>query len=206
MKILLAAATETEIAPILDQIESSAFINHQLEIAITGVGMVSTAYVLGRQFATQTYDLAINAGIAGSFDRTLQPGEVVEISQDLFAEMGAEDDEEFLPIDILGLGESRVNPIRPQVKTGLKQVRAITVNRIHGNETTIYNTMSRFHPQVESMEGAAFFYSCNQAGIPSLQIRSVSNYVERRNRENWEISLAIKNLNELLSDWLKALS
>lgn len=168
--------------------------------------MAATAYALGKQFATKTYDMAINAGIAGSFDRTLLTGEVVEVSEDLFAEMGAEDDEEFLPIDILGFGQSLMIPIKPDVQTHLKQVRAITVNRVHGNETTIYKTMSRFHPQIESMEGAAFFYSCNQAGIPSVQIRSISNYVERRNRENWEISLAIKNLNGLLSNWLKELS
>lgn len=164
--------------------------------------MVATAFSLGKKFAVNTYDLAINAGIAGSFDRNLQLGEVLQVSEDSFAEMGAEDGDGFLPIDKLGFGESIMRPVNTDLQINLKQVRAITVNRIHGNETTIYTTMSRFHPQIESMEGAAFFYSCNQAGIPSVQIRSVSNYVERRNRENWEIPLAIKNLNEVLSNWL----
>lgn len=203
MKILLVAATTTEIVPILAQAESSLFSHHQLEILVTGVGMVATAFALGKKFAVNNYDLAINAGIAGSFDRNLQLGEVLQVSEDSFAEMGAEDGEGFLPIDKLGFGESIMRPVNTDLQINVKQVRAITVNRIHGNETTIYTTMSRFHPQIESMEGAAFFYSCNQAGIPSIQIRSVSNYVERRNRENWEISLAIKNLNEVLSNWLK---
>lgn len=167
--------------------------------------MVATAYSLGKQLATHTYDLVINAGIAGSFDRTLRLGEVVQVSEDLFAEMGAEDDEDFLPIDKLGFGESMVKPLKSNLKSNLKQVRAITVNRIHGNETTIYNTMSRFHPQIESMEGAAFYYGCNQAGIPSLQIRSISNYVERRNRASWDITLAVRNLNEVLSNWMNEL-
>jgi futalosine hydrolase len=28
-----------------------------------------------------------------------------------------------------------------------------------------------------------------------MQIRSISNKVERRNKENWDVNLAIKNLN-----------
>ena len=205
MKILLVAATEAEIAPTLDHIEEPFSTNHEIEALITGVGMVATAYSIGRKLALSTYDLIINAGIAGSFDRNLQTGEVVEVSEDLFAEMGAEDDDDFIPIDKLGFGESLIIPLKSAHKTPFKQVRAITVNRIHGNETTIYNTMSRFHPHIESMEGAAFFYSCNKAETPSLQIRAISNYVERRNRENWNISQAIKNLNNSLYSWLKEL-
>jgi futalosine hydrolase len=32
--------------------------------------------------------------------------------------------------------------------------------------------------------------------IPCAQIRAVSNFIEKRNRDNWNIALAIKNLNE----------
>jgi futalosine hydrolase len=55
------------------------------------------------------------------------------------------------------------------------------------------------------MEGAAFFYACREAGVPCLQIRAVSNYVEKRNRDNWHIGLAIKNLNTFAMDLLKML-
>jgi futalosine hydrolase len=36
-----------------------------------------------------------------------------------------------------------------------------------------------------------------------VQIRAVSNYVEPRNKENWQMGLAIKNLNEYLITLLK---
>jgi len=44
-------------------------------------------------------------------------------------------------------------------------------------------------------------------GVPCMQIRAVSNYVEKRNLDAWQIGLAIKNLNtfalELVkSEWL----
>jgi futalosine hydrolase len=34
--------------------------------------------------------------------------------------------------------------------------------------------------------------------IPCIQLRSISNYVEPRNRSNWNIPLAIKALNDYL--------
>ena len=39
-----------------------------------------------------------------------------------------------------------------------------------------------------------------------LQLRSISNYVEERNKANWDIPLAIKNLNDKLSEVIDVLS
>ena len=44
------------------------------------------------------------------------------------------------------------------------------------------------------MEGAAFFYACLFEGITCSQIRTISNRVEKRNRDNWDIPLAVKDL------------
>ena len=74
-------------------------------------------------------------------------------------------------------------------------MKSITVNKAHGSEERIAKTVDRFKPQVESMEGAAFFYACKIAKIPCLQIRAISNYVERRNKASWDISLAVQSLN-----------
>ena len=45
------------------------------------------------------------------------------------------------------------------------------------------------------MEGAACFMACEQFDIPCIQIRAISNKVEKRNTENWNLDLAISNLN-----------
>ncbi|MNH40683.1 Futalosine hydrolase [compost metagenome] len=60
---------------------------------------------------------------------------------------------------------------------------------------SIAKALKLFPAEVESMEGAAFFYVCLSEGVKCVQLRSISNYVERRNRESWNIPLAIKNLN-----------
>lgn len=206
MKLLLVAATLPEIQPLLSalSIESSAeeksIGKHSLKVLVTGAGMVPTAYSLGRHLAASTYDLAINVGIAGSFDFDINLGEICLVIEDTFAELGAEDGEDFLSLDKLGLGITSLshNP-NPAFSTNhLKEVSAITVNKVHGHELSIAKAIARFNPQIESMEGAAFFYACNQAGVPYIQIRAISNYVERRNRENWDISLAVNNLNKTL--------
>ena len=45
------------------------------------------------------------------------------------------------------------------------------------------------------MEGAAVFKVCNFFNTPCIQLRSISNYVEKRNKKKWNIPLAIQNLN-----------
>ena len=82
-----------------------------------------------------------------------------------------------------------------KAKTKLKPVKAITVNTVHGNKNSIQSTVNLFNPDIETMEGAAFFKVCNYFNVPCMQIRSISNRVEKRNKSNWDIDLAIANLN-----------
>ncbi|NEU08854.1 futalosine hydrolase [Flavihumibacter sp. R14] len=222
MKILLVAATRAECQPLVSRYADSrnparlTLNNTEAEILVTGVGMVATAFALGRHLSETKYDLAVNMGIAGSFNFDLSLGEVVQITQDVFAELGAEDGDDFLSLNELGFGEvnqyavaahqeshsPRLNGANLRSLDQLKKVKAITVNKVHGNELTIARTLSRYDAQVESMEGAAFFYACNQTQTPCLQVRAISNYVERRNKEKWNIGLAVKNLNDFLYSFL----
>jgi futalosine hydrolase len=221
MRILVVAATEAEVLSIKSEVkgkdQDTAITNEtedakifDYEILITGVGMVATAFSLGRHLATNKYDLAVNFGIAGSFDREIALGDVIEITEDTFAELGAEDDNEFLPIDKMGFGTgtfypgTKLSDLYNLFNTfNLKTASAITVNTVHGNEASIKKVTERLRPQLESMEGAAFFYACREMKVPCLQIRTVSNYVEKRNRGNWNIGLAIKNLNTFAIEFLK---
>ena len=210
MKLLIVAATRTEIEPLLSyfDVDEDHFKieNYEIDVLITGVGMVPTAFALGQKLAHQQYNFAINVGIAGSFDPDLAIGDVVSVNLDVFSEWGAEDGEKFLSIDALGFGESaQLGSLSPMKNMNLKEVRGITVNKVHGNELTINQTIARLNPQVESMEGAAFFYACKQSSTECIQVRSISNYVERRNREKWDINLAIRNLNRFIIDFLNTL-
>lgn len=196
MKILIVSATEAEVHALSNHFQDNA----SVRFLITGVGMVATAYALGSHLAENyDYDLVINAGIAGSFDRKFDLGTVLFIEKDTLAELGAENDEQFIPIDELGFGASTFYADQNlELFSGLPTVAAITVNRVHGNAQSIQQITQRLDVQVESMEGAAVFYACQKSNLPVVQIRALSNYVEKRNRENWDIPLAVNNLNKYL--------
>ncbi|WP_199118597.1 futalosine hydrolase [Pedobacter sp. ASV28] len=206
MKLLIVAATEAEITSTLSyfNLASSNFIEtKKFDILITGVGMVATAFTLGQKLSNK-YSLVVNVGIAGSFDRSIALGEVVNITQDTFAELGAEDHDNFIKLPQLGFGENRFTGLANELPY-LKEVCGLTVNKVHGNAQSIDKVLQLYQAQTESMEGAAVFFCCQKLGVSALQVRSISNYVEPRNRENWQISLAVKNLNDWLIGFLEKL-
>ncbi|WP_432712675.1 futalosine hydrolase [Pedobacter sp.] len=205
MKILIVAATLPEIAGLHQHFElqpAPLVQTTNFDTLVTGVGMTATAFALGRQLTTN-YNLVLNIGIAGCFDTTYPLGTVLHITADEFSELGAEDKDSFIPIETLGFGKSKyTSDYATPAVSSLPKVHGITVNTVHGNKQQIEAIEKRLQPVTESMEGAAVFYACEQAGIPCLQVRSISNYVEERNKANWNIGLALKNLNEWAIDYL----
>jgi futalosine hydrolase len=217
MKILLVSATRFELAPLIDllkelrisgRIVGGKFAGHEIDILITGIGMTATAYYTGKTL-NDSYDLALNPGVCGSFNRNLEIGSVVNVHEDQFSELGAEDGESFLSLADLKLeGVSKIHnnsgALHVEIEK-LPKVNGITVNTVHGNEKSIERIWSRYRPYVESMEGAAFMFACENEKIPYVQIRAVSNFVEKRNKENWNMPLAISNLNKTIIGILNAL-
>jgi futalosine hydrolase len=193
-RILLVAATEGEIAGLRPDLKP------HVDVLVTGVGMVATAARCARALALTPYALALNAGICGTFDRTIALGTVVHVVRDQIAELGAEDADAFVTIEEIQLPAewTFVNSAPPAIDAlrALPAVNAITVNTVHGNERSIATVIDRFRPEVESMEGAAFMSACLLSGVPFAQVRAVSNVVERRNRGAWRLAHAIDNLAE----------
>ena len=166
---------------------------HNYEILITGVGMLNICMSLTEELISNKYDLVINLGIAGSFLDKFKIGDIVEVIQDCFSEIGAEDGDSFLLPKQVSLDIRTIFSNDP--KTTLRKARGITVNTIHGNNISIEKVKSRLDPDIESMEGSAVFKVCEEMKIPCIQIRSISNKVEKRNKKNWNLDLAISNLN-----------
>jgi len=70
------------------------------------------------------------------------------------------------------------------------------VQTVSGLPEKTVQLIKGFEPQIESMEGAAFFYVCILEKIPFIEIRSVSNEVGERDRSKWNIPLALDSLKE----------
>jgi len=223
MKILFVSATPFEIAPLRQYLNENFWPHSEtdfqredvdIQLLVAGVGMTMTAFNLGGLFAKQRFDLAINAGIAGAFNRSLQIGDVVNVTTERFADLGVEEaDGRFTDVHELGLVDANASPFaegelrNPDSSFDfLQKAKGLTINKVHGYQTSIDALRSKYEADVESMEGAAFFLACLLAGQPFLQIRSISNYVETRNRAAWDLPKAITNLNEVLIEMLKTFS
>ena len=223
MNLLIVAATWNEIKPLEKFLqgmdEEGKLRDHSAEICVTGVGGVQTAFHLGKILPRGNWDLAIQLGICGSFKKELQIGTTVNVVEESFADLGAEDGDIFLDAFQIGLLDANKFPfengklpsppsdslpsLAGQVPGGplptleqLPKAKSISVNKVHGSERSIKQIILKYDPDVESMEGAAFFYCCRMTSIPFLQLRTVSNLVERRDKSKWDIPVAIEKLNE----------
>ena len=209
MEILLVAATNEELDPVREKVSAHG---HTLNFLATGVGMVATTHALAIELGKEEFDLALNVGIAGSFDPEIKVGDVVAVVKDIFADMGVEDGEKFLDVFEMDLADPTARPFDHGILLttalfdhGLGVSHGITVNKVHGSKASIKKIVDKYDPQTESMEGAAFYYCCHLAGVPALQIRAISNMVAPRDTDSWDIELALNNLCNTMDDLLKKL-
>lgn len=221
MKILIVTATEKEIELLIQKyllLKSGnrfqgEIDKHQIQILVTGIGIPNTIFHLTRLLERENYDMIINAGIAGYFNDNYTIGEVVNVTSECFADIGYEDGEKFIPFTKTNLiasndfpftngwlNNNSLNPVN-----NYKKVKGITVNRVHGNEDSINEVIQIYNPDVETMEGAAVAFCCLQYHTNYIEIRSLSNKVEKRNKGNWNLELAFKNLNLEVEQFIKQL-
>lgn len=218
MDILLVAATKFEIEPTLLLLKNAQNPpgKHSLDVLITGVGQVNTSYELTVKLLHKKPGLAIQAGIAGTFDEQLALGETVIIKQDAFGDTGIEEKQHFSTLFEAGFAGKNdypftdgwlINNTANLFETlSLRAVKGITINKISDSLFQKQQLIQHFAPAAESMEGAAFHYVCLQQKIPFMQIRSISNAVGERNKNKWAMRDAINNLNTELEKILIHLS
>ncbi|MFT4525168.1 MAG: futalosine hydrolase [Bacteroidia bacterium] len=200
-KTLIVAATEAEIEGLRSTLADIA----ECEFLVTGIGMVNTTFTLTKYLnGIEPPKKIINVGIAGAFNPEIEIGQAVQVVKDRFSELGAEDSGSFLKADEMGLMKKQDVEFESSNKfSELIPVSGITVNTIHGNERSISQARQLYNPDVESMEGAAVAFVAEQFGCDWIQIRCISNYVEPRNKDNWNIPLALENLNTTVTQLIK---
>ena len=167
MKILIVAASNTETKQLSDKLEFIQSINNNylcykfgtlgIDILITGVGSIFTTYYLTKALSANNYDLAINIGIAGSFDYFLEQGFVVNVIQDQFADLGVEENDNFYTLSEKELMNENIYPFRREILKNqgtydidevdsLIPVKAITVNTLIGSLDSIEKLKKKSEP------------------------------------------------------------
>ena len=143
-----------------------------LDIRICGIGAVETATEVARILRTERKPLLL-CGIAGAYDKSLNKGDVVAVTEERFAYLSTGYDRSYLA---------------SMVVEGLPMVRSNTVSHC---------SMAADGAEVENMEGAALFALAQAEGVRCGEIRAISNYVGEE-RKDWNIDLALERLTETL--------
>jgi futalosine hydrolase len=226
MDILLVAATAPEVSPLVERLRlapgsrsgnAEGFVaGNRVEVLLTGVGMTATAYRLGRRLAQRYFDLVLNLGVAGAYPGRFDTGDLCHVTVEMFGDLGAQDGPDFLDLFQLGLADRHEFPYLdgklanaldppPGPLADLPRATGLTVNTVHGEEHAIARSMTRFGADVETMEGAALFYTCICEKQAFAEVRAISNRVERRNRERWNLPLAVQQLRDFGLEYLESL-
>ncbi len=217
MKILVVSATLKEIEPSLKYFKISmqnnkknlftTFSNNEIIFFITGIGCYSVIYELTKLLAAHKFDILINVGIAGSYNKNLKIGSVVNVISEQIGDVGIDDngifktifEQKFINKNKFPFKEGKlINTNTFDFTSDLKSVKSLSLNTVSGSTNAIKKLKNKFDADIESMEGAAFFYVCISENQCFVELRAISNYVELRCKENWDIKKAIINLNHYL--------
>ena len=224
MRLLIAAATTFELEHFqhfLDQkfakTAEHLYCRNNLEVyvCITGIGMMQAAFALAAAIGEFRPHFALQAGVAGAFNRDLPLAGLVIVRSEWMGDLGVEDHGRYEDMFDIGLmqesglpfaGRQLVNGFQDfPLKLNLPFVTSLTVNTVSGSSATIHKRLEKYNCDIESMEGAAFHYACLMKKVPFLQVRSISNYVEPRDKSKWKMKEAVDNLNDTLLKYVDKL-
>ena len=198
--------------------------NVHYTVATVGVGAVVAAigtleciyHKQSSQFQAP-FHLIINAGIAGAFvppDQTYTIDQIAGkcliadliIAADLGAELAVDDERNrsFLSLDELGFGLTSYRPdvtwlskISECFKGNCQIGTSLTVSTVTGTDTTARRLLNRYPGAViEAMEGFGVAMAAAKCNIPMIELRTVSNLVGPRNRDQWRLEKALSSLEQ----------
>ncbi|GAE36619.1 futalosine hydrolase [Halalkalibacter akibai] len=205
-KVLVVTSVEAEKEAFLRGLGESK----EIEVAVVGVGVVAAAVNTALLLATNPFDLVINAGIAGGFNGKAEVSSIVVSNELVAADLGAETAEGFLSLADLNLGSISIS-VDQTLSDGITKVLLergldaqvgpiLTLSTVTGTAEKAENLQARFPSALaEAMEGYGVGFAASQKKVPVLELRSISNMVGPRNRNEWKIKEALIELEKAAS-------
>jgi futalosine hydrolase len=202
MNVLMTAATEPEMQAFFDAQKGNSCVH----CLVTGIGPVETTLSLAKILHQQpAIDCVVNFGVAGAYldNDTPVQAELLDLclaEQEVLGDIGiqmADTVERFsgdLPVRdrfILDPGLlAAAGRILEDEDILYKRGTFVTVNCASGTRQRGNQLGRQFCGLCENMEGAAVARVCEEFSLPCLEIRCVSNMVEDRNKEAWQLQKA----------------
>lgn len=178
-----------------------------VDVLVTGVGVVDAAIAVTRALASGTYDIVINAGIAGALPGAANVGDGVVVAEE-FLELNLETGSPLALPDGLRVADAVFCPepiVGALVQRGFAPVRGVTVSRVTATDETAAR-LAGLGAHVESMEGFAVLRAAERAGVRALEVRGISNIVGDRATSAWSFAAGVKGLERVLRATLDILT
>lgn len=188
---------------------------------VTGVGPINAALGMGIVLAQcaaagQRLRAVIHVGLAGSFDLERWPlGALHVVGEEIWPEYGLQDGRQVVA-QAFGFPQwsdgkrevrDRLN-LATAADLGLKwrgsgltdeqPVRSLTVAGVSASVQRVQHLRQLYGAALENMEGFAVAYAAARAGLPCLEVRSVSNKVGPRAAHEKDFPGALRQLARIL--------
>lgn len=206
--ILLVAATEMEIAPLLEKTGPE---NGKWHTLICGVGVLESAVrlsvYLGRHGGN--VDCVLNLGVGGAYvqpqpERTPELLSLCLATGEALGDLGICDGNRIEPLPAALTGSLQFdleNGFRQRVSDTLGEKGIpfhegmfVTVAAATGTLERGTFLQRNWNGLCENMEGASLARVCREYGIPMVELRAVSNLVEDRDPSAWKLAEACEVL------------
>lgn len=184
-------------------------------LVATGLGAVNAAHALTCALQLRRPALVLQIGVGGAYPGAgLAVGDIAVASEEYYGDLGVRTLEGWQSAEAIGIpvleqdGERFFNrfPLpSEQVASavgilrqidwegGSAKVRAgpfVTVQECSGTISLGVEREARFQAICENMEGAAAAHLCRLYRVPFLEVRGISNRVDDRQKEAWNLKLA----------------
>ncbi|MFZ3059736.1 MAG: futalosine hydrolase [Candidatus Methanoperedens sp.] len=185
-----------------------------------GVGKVNAAHSATLMLENYDVDLMILFGVGGGY-KGARIGDVAVAQSENYAEEGVLTEDGWKSMEFIGFPlfknekeyfntfpmDSILSQLAVKASGDLGFNAAygnfITVSQCSGTRESGELLKNRFDGICENMEGAAVAHICAMYGIPVIEIRGISNIIEKRELKKWNIPLAVSNCNKVVSELVK---
>jgi len=168
--VLVVAATERELAHV-----------RRFETHVCGIGPVEAAISVTRALLTRRPEAVLHVGIAGA--RGIEPLSVVLGSESIYCDVAA--------------AVAVIDRVAPAAAL-FERVHAALPDAVVAPIGTSAAVGGSRGCDVEAMEGFGVLRACEDAGVPAVELRVVSNAIGEADRAQWRFDEAFAVLGDVL--------
>ena len=172
-----------------------------ISLIISGVGGANATYYLTKITTEKKFDLLLDFGVCGIYGNNEEMiGKIVCPDKAYFADYGFENrpDGTFKPLDNDGISINLANKFSNlfNVETGAVNTRCFPST----DEKNLERVLKFFPAKYETMESAYCANVCKLQKINYLELRCISNTIEKNCNGKWNLSTAFFNLGRFMFD------